>query len=96
VTVEALPELEIYGFLGADLRAVAHNYFLEGSPFEDELYAVDSKRFVWDFHFGVTARFKHYNITYAIVRRSQEFDRTAGTDRGIHSYGSLSFTVGVR
>jgi lipid A 3-O-deacylase len=95
VTVSALPALEIYGFVGADIRAVAYNYFLEGSLFEDEPYAVEPKRYVWDFNFGVTARFRHWNITYAIIRRSEEFERTVGTDRGIHSFGSLSFTVGV-
>lgn len=96
VTVRTIPNLEIYGFVGADVRAVAYNYFLEGALWEDEPLTVDPKRYVWDFNFGITARFKHYNITYAVVRRSEEFERTVGTDRGIHSFGSLSFTVGVR
>ena len=96
VSVEALPNLEIYGFVGADLRAVAYNYFLEGSLFDDEPLTVDPKRYVWDFSFGVTARFRHFNITYAVVRRSEEFERTVGSDRGIHGFGSLSLTVGIR
>ncbi len=96
VSVAALPDLEIYGFAGADIRAVAYNYFLQGSLFDDEPYTVDPKRYVWDFSFGITARFKRFNITYAVVRRSEEFERTTGTDRGIHSYGSVSFTVGLR
>ena len=96
VTVREAPNLEIYGFIGAEGRAVAYNYFLEGALWDDEPQAVEPKSYVWDFNFGVTARFKHYNITYAIVRRSEEFERTVGTDDGVHSFGSLSFTVGIR
>ena len=91
-----LPNLEIYGFLGADVRAVAYNYFLEGSLFDEEPVTVDSKRHVWDFTYGVTVRFRRYNISYAVVRRSEEFERLVGTDRGIHKFGSLSFTLGIR
>jgi lipid A 3-O-deacylase len=91
-----LGNLEIYGFVGADVRAVAHNYFLEGSFFDDDAGTVDPKTFVWDFSFGVTVRFRRNNITYAVVRRSEEFERTSGNDRGIHSFGSLSITRGIR
>jgi hypothetical protein len=87
---------EIYGFVGADMRTVAYNYFLEGSLFEEDPYTVRAKRSVWDFTFGMTARFRHYYLTYAIVRRSPEFLRTIGTDPGVHSYGSLTLTVGLR
>ena len=96
VTVREAPNLEIYGFIGAEGRAVAYNYFLEGALWEDEPYAVEPNSYVWDFNFGVTARFRQYNITYAIVRRSEEFERAVGTDDGVHSFGSLSFTVGIR
>jgi lipid A 3-O-deacylase len=89
-------DFEIYGFVGADARAVAHNYFLEGSLFEDDARSVEAKTLVWDFKFGLTARFKRTNITYAVVRRSEEFERRVGDDRGIHSYGSLSITRGIR
>lgn len=94
--VNRLPKLEIYGFVGADVRVVAYNYFLEGSLFDTEPLIVDPERYVWDFNFGVTARFDRYNITYAIVRRSEEFDRQVGDDSGIHSFASLSLTVGLR
>ena len=93
---DRLEHLEIYGFVGADVRGVAHNYFLEGSLFGDDAGAVDAKALVWDFKFGVTVRFKRTNITYAVVRRSEEFERTVGNDRGIHSFGSLSITRGIR
>jgi len=96
VTVREAPNLEIYGFIGAEGRAVAYNYFLEGALWEDEPYTVEPNSYVWDFNFGVTARFKNYNITYAIVHRSEEFERTVGIDDGVHSFGSLSFTVGIR
>jgi hypothetical protein len=96
VSVNRLPRLEIYGFIGAGIRAVAYNYFLQGSLTGHEPITVDPERYVWDFNFGFTARFDRYNVTYAIIRRSQEFDRMVGTDSGIHSYGSVSFTVGLR
>lgn len=88
--------LEIYGFFGADVRAVAYNYLLEGSLFSDEPVTVHPKRYVLDLTFGVTARFRRYNISYAFVRRSEEFERTVGNDAGVHEFGSLSFTVGIR
>jgi hypothetical protein len=91
-----LPNLEIYGFLGADIRAIGYNYFLEGSRFHDEPWTVQPERHVWDFDFGVTARFRNYNITYAVIRRSEEFVRTVGTDSGINTFTSLSLTVGLR
>lgn len=96
VSLEVLPDLGIYGFIGADVRAVAYNYFLEGSLWRDEPVTVEPERFVWDFHFGVTARFRRYNITYAVVRRSEEFERTVGSDSGIHNFTSVSLTVGLR
>lgn len=96
VSVDVLPNLAIYGFIGADIRAVAYNYFLEGSLFRDEPVTVEPERYVWDFHFGVTARFRRYNITYAVVRRSEEFERTVGNDSGIHTFTSVSLTVGFR
>jgi len=95
-SVAMLPNLEIYGFMGLSVRAVAYNYFLEGSLFGHERYTVDPHRYVWDFRVGVTARFRRYNISYVVVRRSKEFVRTSGNDRGIHTYGTLSFTFGTR
>lgn len=96
VSGDLLSDLELYGFVTADVRAVAHNYFLEGSLFRDEPVTVEAERYVWEFIFGLTARLRRYNITWAVVRRSEEFERTAGTDSGKHSYTSLSLTVGIR
>jgi hypothetical protein len=92
----ALPNLEIYGFVGGDVRAVAYNYLLEGSLFSSEPVTVHPRRYVRDLVFGVTARFRRYNLSYAIVRRSDEFDRMVGNRSGVHEFGSLSFTVGLR
>lgn len=87
------PGLEIYGFVGADIRAVAYDYTLEGSLFADDPFTVHPKRYVWDLTVGVTTQFRRYNISYAVVRRSEEFDRAAQNGSGIHVFGSLSFTV---
>jgi hypothetical protein len=96
ITVPRNRDLEVYGFVGANLRAVAYNYFLEGSLFDEDLYPVRARRSVWDFTIGMTARYRRYYLTYAIVRQSPEFVRMAGTDRGVHSYGTLALTVGLR
>jgi hypothetical protein len=87
--------LEIYGFIGVDLRAVAYDYFLEGSLFGNDGVTIDPERYVGDYTIGVTARFRRFNLTYAIVRRSEEFERTVGTDGGVHNYASLSLTLGM-
>jgi hypothetical protein len=95
LSVDTLSNFEIYGFVGADIRAVAYNYFLQGSLFDDDPVTVDPERWVADVHLGVTARFRRYSITYAMVRRSEEFERTV-EGSGDHSFASLSLTVGLR
>ncbi|MGD8340200.1 MAG: lipid A deacylase LpxR family protein [Gammaproteobacteria bacterium] len=91
----AIGQMEIYGFIGIDARAVAYDYFLEGSLFDNDGVTIDPERYVWDFTIGFTAKFRRFNLTYAIIRRSEEFERNLGTDRGIHSYASVSLTVGM-
>ena len=39
-------EARIYGFLGVNLRAVGHNYFLEGSRFHDDPFTVEREELV--------------------------------------------------
>ena len=92
----ALSDLEIHGYVGGYVKAVGYNYALEGSLFDNDRYTVEPNRYVIEFRMGVTARFKRFNISYALVRRTKEFVRTAGDDRGIHTFGALSLTVGIR
>jgi lipid A 3-O-deacylase len=90
-----LSAFRFYGFAAVDFRAVGYNYYLEGSRFDDDLNTVEPKDSVRDFTIGFTALYEGWNITYSIVRRSEEFVRTVGTDRGIHNYGSLTISRGI-
>lgn len=95
-SVAAQGPLEIYGFIGVDARAVAYDYFLEGSLFDNDGVTIDPERYVFDYTMGITARFRRFNLTYAIVRRTEEFERNVGTNGGKHSYASLSLTLALR
>jgi lipid A 3-O-deacylase len=88
--------VRIYGFLGANVRVVGHNYFLEGSRFHDDPFTVERKRYVREFTLGVTAHYKGWALTYAIIRRTKDFERLVGEDTARHSYGSLLITRGIR
>jgi lipid A 3-O-deacylase len=89
-------QVRIYGFLGANVRLVGHNYFLEGSLFHDDPYTVERKNVVREFVVGVKARYRGWAMSYTIHRRSEEFVRLVGDDSGRHSYGSLRITRGFR
>ncbi len=89
-------EVRVYGFLGANVRAVGHNYFLEGSRFHDDTDTVEREKFVRELVLGVSARYKGWAFTYTIHRRSEEFKRLVGDDSGRHSFGSLRITRGLR
>lgn len=88
--------VRIYGFLGANVRIVGHNYFLEGSRFHDDLYTVERENVVRELVLGVTGRYKGWAMTYSIHRRTEEFVRLVSGDSGRHSYGSLWITRGFR
>lgn len=89
-TPECRPKWEYYVFIGGEGRGIVHNYFLEGSLFRDEFGAVSPERFVWDFRYGFSVRRESWRVTYAMIRRGPEFNRSAGTDNGIHNYVSFS------
>jgi len=89
-------QVRIYGFLGANVRFVGHNYFLEGSRFHDDPDTVEREDVVRELILGVTARYKGWAMSYTIHRRSEEFVRLVGEDSGRHSYGSLRITRGFR
>jgi len=90
-------QVRIYGFLGASVRLVGHNYFLEGSRFHDDPFTVERENVVRELILGVTARYRGWAMSYTIHRRSEEFVRLVeGGDSGRHSYGSLRLTRGFR
>lgn len=80
--------LEWYGFVGADLRYVARNIFLDGTVFRGGP-SVDSRAMVHDFTAGVTARINTYRLSLTHILRSEEFT-TAFTSGGKQSFYSLN------
>ncbi len=82
---------ELYGFLGADGRGVAHNIFLDGNTFQDS-HSVDKENWVYDLKAGFVARYKKWRLSYTFVRRSREFEAALDDDGGRHDYGSVAFT----
>ncbi len=90
-------QVRIYGFVGAKVRVVGHNYFLEGSRFHDDPFTVEPKRYVREFTLGISARYRGWALTYSIIRRTKDFERRVpGGDSARHSYGSLLLTRGFR
>ena len=88
--------VRIYGFLGANVRLVGYNYFLEGSMFHDDPYTVEPEKVVGELILGVSARYRGWALSYTIHRRTEEFVRLIEGDSGRHSYGSLRITRGFR
>ena len=89
-------EVRIYGFVGAEVRAVGHDYFLEGSRFHDDPLIVEREKYIREFTLGVSARYRGWALTYKIVRRTKNFERLIDGDSARHSYGSLYLTRGFR
>jgi len=82
---------ELYGFLGADGRGVAHNIFLDGNTFHDS-HSVDKEPWVYDLKAGFVARYRKWSLSYTFTRRSKEYSPNFDDDGGRHDYGSVAFT----
>lgn len=62
----------VYGYLGAELKAVGRDIFLDGNTFQDSR-RVDKRPFVAEAQTGVVARWGRWRATYSLVWRSEEF-----------------------
>lgn len=62
-----------YLFAGTDVRAVAHNIFLDGNTFSDS-HSVDKKPLVTDLNAGLAITYDQFRIGYTLVYRTKEFD----------------------
>lgn len=89
-------QVRIFGFLGANVSVVGHNYFLEGSRFHDDPNTVEREDIVRELALGVSAHYKGWRLTYTIFRRSEDFVRLVGEDSSRHSYGSLTLSRAYR
>lgn len=89
---QARENWEAFAFVGAEGRAMFHNFFLDGNNFKDS-HSVDKEGFVYDLKAGFSVRYKSWRLSYTFIRRSREFSPDpVGVDAGRHDYGSLSIT----
>jgi len=79
--------LNIHGFIATDVRAVAHNIFLDGNTFSDS-HSVYKEHFVADVTVGVSAVYKRWNVSYSQVYRTKEFKGQQSAQK----YGALSLS----
>lgn len=79
----------IYGFVGAGMRVVGRNMFLQGNTFAPHFasnHSIRIKPFVCEFVWGISLRYKRFEIVYSVVHRSREF----ATQDDFHSFGLIS------
>lgn len=75
----------MFVFLGADLRAVLHDIFLDGNTFQDS-HSVEKKPLVADLSAGLGFATSSLKVTYAVVYRTKQFEAQA---RDEQVFGSL-------
>lgn len=66
------PRHEWYGFIGADVRYVARNLFLDGTVFHKS-FSVDHRNIVRDVTIGAAMRIEALRVSLTRVFRSEEF-----------------------
>jgi lipid A 3-O-deacylase len=81
----------VYSFLGTEVRAVAHNIFLDGNDFKSSP-SVDKYPAVGDLEAGLAVFYEHFRLAYSYIWRSPEFVHQTGGDH----YGSLNLTVDIK
>jgi hypothetical protein len=72
------PRYEWYGFVGADVRYVAHNIFLDGTVFHNS-YSVDARDVVHDLTLGASMRIDALRVSLTRIFRSEEFTTPYGS-----------------
>jgi hypothetical protein len=80
--------LDWYMSAGAELRAVAHDIFLDGNTWKDS-HSVDREPLVYDLQTGFALLFDRFRLTYTHVFASPEFKRQRQWDQ----YGALTLSV---
>jgi len=80
----------LYGFIGTEARAVAHNIFLDGNDFKSSP-SVEKYPAVGDLEAGLAVFYEHFRLAYSYILRSPEFVHQTGADH----YGSLDLTVNL-
>ncbi|MEM9234322.1 MAG: lipid A deacylase LpxR family protein [Pseudomonadota bacterium] len=83
--------LSWHAFGGVEGRVVAHNIFVDGSLFKDEIVTADSRTLVGDAQGGLVLQYGRFQLSYIHVFRSGEFENSGGSDE----FGALSFAMKV-
>lgn len=73
--------------LGADVRGVAHNLFLDGGTF-NQGPSVNREEFFADYRWALEYRYKRYFVRYTQVLRTREFEEF---EPDYHRFGSIQF-----
>ena len=63
----------LFLLVGVEGRAVFHDTSIDGGFFRDSPYTNESETWVGEFHWGVGARLKWFEIEYTQFIRSKEF-----------------------
>ncbi len=74
-----------YVFSGANLRAVAHDIFLDGNSYRAS-HHVDSVPLIGEASLGLATFFGPVRITYTYTYRTREYEQQHGPDR----FGGIS------
>ena len=82
------PRHEWYGFIGADVRYVARNIFLDGTLFHKS-FSVDRRDVVRDVTVGASMRIEALRVSLTRIFRSEEFTTSFGGG-GKQSFYSLN------
>lgn len=80
--------LDWYLFAGGELRAVAHDIFLDGNSWKDS-HSVDKEFLVADLQTGFALLFDRFRLTYTHVFVSPEFRQQSQWDQ----YGALTLSL---
>lgn len=80
--------LDWYLFAGGELRAVAHDIFLDGNSWKDS-HSVDKEYLVADLQTGFALLFDRFRLTYTHVFVSPEFRQQSQWDQ----YGALTLSL---
>lgn len=74
----------VYGIMGASIRAVAHDIFLDGTVFHDTPYTVDKFPVVGSWYLGAGCRYKSLDVIFAFSWQTKEYHN----QESLHCVGS--------
>lgn len=90
-SLNALPEQQAsYGFLRAELKAVAYNASIQGGYYNDQATAVKPKSLVGEFEIGYLWRGENYGASASFIRRSNEI-KELSNGQGAQNFARLQF-----